>query len=358
MAWSHDQRLRRMVLEATSDGQYHTQPSQTCNSGSSHLYKRTLDRELIGLDVPAPPTPTQKPRSISALLSSASRPSPSDASTSRPRKRPCRAHRSLPSNLKATPQNPATGSSSLPAASAGTQESIKEAQDRLDALLGEAMAKFAIVPKMRSKTSTAANTTLPKPLPGKARIPPSHNKAVPKTRFPAPAHVHIPPKAEPLKANVGLGSASPNDSVLHASRSPLSPIKNGAPRVGIPQKCRSSASGPVNMSKQFKSPLITAALPTRSSPRRTPHLASLSTPARASPLRSSAHPFPSRTPTILVRETPARAAKTKFGLLHNANIDIGEDDPVGDRSFDSFDGIFQEGGADIEALFKTVDGSQ
>jgi hypothetical protein len=31
---------------------------------------------------------------------------------------------------------------------------------------------------------------------------------------------------------------------------------------------------------------------------------------------------------------------------------------VGDESFDSFDGIFQNGGAEVEELLKRVDGSQ
>ena len=52
-------------------------------------------------------------------------------------------------------------------------------------------------------------------------------------------------------------------------------------------------------------------------------------------------------------QTPTRA----HGKAHNANVDIGEDKPEGNDSFDSFDGMFQEGGPEVEKLFRAVDGS-
>jgi hypothetical protein len=81
--------------------------------------------------------------------------------------------------------------------------------------------------------------------------------------------------------------------------------------------------------KPFKTPFLN---PTaiRSSPRRT---------VPPSPLRA----LPVQTPT---------RAKVQ---VHNANVDIGEDE--GNDSFDSFDGMFQEGGPEIDELFRAVDGS-
>jgi hypothetical protein len=81
--------------------------------------------------------------------------------------------------------------------------------------------------------------------------------------------------------------------------------------------------------KPFKTPFLNP--PTiRSSPRRT---------VPPSPLRA----LPVQTPT---------RAKVQ---VHNANVDIGEDE--GNDSFDSFDGMFQEGGPEIDELFRAVDGS-
>jgi hypothetical protein len=56
----------------------------------------------------------------------------------------------------------------------------------------------------------------------------------------------------------------------------------------------------------------------------------------------------------MVDETPCRGKIRK----HNANVDVGEDDPAGDSSFDSFDGLFETGGPELEALLKAVDGSR
>jgi hypothetical protein len=92
-----------------------------------------------------------------------------------------------------------------------------------------------------------------------------------------------------------------------------------------PQQPRAHAGKP----KPFKTPFLNP--PTiRSSPRRT---------VPPSPLRA----LPVQTPT---------RAKVQ---VHNANVDIGEDE--GNDSFDSFDGMFQEGGPEIDELFRAVDGS-
>jgi hypothetical protein len=92
-----------------------------------------------------------------------------------------------------------------------------------------------------------------------------------------------------------------------------------------PQQPRAHTGKP----KPFKTPFLNPPA-IRSSPRRT---------VPPSPLRA----LPVQTPT---------RAKVQ---VHNANVDIGEDE--GNDSFDSFDGMFQEGGPEIDELFRAVDGS-
>ena len=118
-----------------------------------------------------------------------------------------------------------------------------------------------------------------------------------------------------------------------------------------------------NGQKPFKPPFLIH--PTRSSPR---HLRTSASTIPPSPLRAAALPVPNQTlhnamPSIQARpskaaspvgETPCRGKVRK----HNANVDIGEDDPAGDSSFDSFDGLFDTGGPELEALLKAVDGSK
>lgn len=73
--------------------------------------------------------------------------------------------------------------------------------------------------------------------------------------------------------------------------------------------------------------------------------------AMTTPAGKSGSRGPAQSRGKLPVKTPARP-------LHNANVDIGEDEPEGETSFDSFDGMFQEGGAEIEELLRKVDGSQ
>ena len=77
----------------------------------------------------------------------------------------------------------------------------------------------------------------------------------------------------------------------------------------------------------------------------------LNPPAISSSPRRTVPPSPLRALPI---QTPTRAKVQ----IHNANVDIGEDEPEGDDSFDSFDGMFEEGGPDIDELFRAVDGSR
>jgi len=86
-------------------------------------------------------------------------------------------------------------------------------------------------------------------------------------------------------------------------------------------------------------------------PFKTPFL--LDPKTRSSPRRTNAvPPSPLRAPPL---ETPIRRGVVR--KHHNANVDIGEDEPEGNDSFDSFDGMFQEGGPEVEELFRRIDGS-
>jgi hypothetical protein len=102
---------------------------------------------------------------------------------------------------------------------------------------------------------------------------------------------------------------------------------NTKPTPRQPQQPRTHTGKP----KPFKTPFLNPPA-IRSSPRRT---------VPPSPLRA----LPVQTPT---------RAKVQ---VHNANVDIGEDEPEGNDSFDSFDGMFQEGGPEVEELFRRIDGS-
>lgn len=118
---------------------------------------------------------------------------------------------------------------------------------------------------------------------------------------------------------------------------------------------------PTGQQKPFKPPFLNT--PLRSSPRHirtnntippSPLRASIAAPSFTGISTSTAPLREPQTASVQVAETPCRGKVRK----HNANVDIGEDDPAGDSSFDSFDGLFQDGGPEIEQLLKTVDGSQ
>ncbi|EIW70672.1 hypothetical protein TREMEDRAFT_61180 [Tremella mesenterica DSM 1558] len=334
VAWSHDQRLRKAVLLATED------------------------------DIPPLPTPTQKPRPISSLLSSSSKSTPS-LSSAKPRKRPCRAHRSLPA-LRA-PHTPSVGGSLPGSVEVPTQESVKEAQERLDALLGEAMAKFALqpssnashriatrtTPRRSAKKSSSLGTTLSMDLDREnrpnirhttgSRIPLSSNKTTQTVTNPPPLPV---PNKE-----VKMSTKS-----ISISRTPLSPIKNGAPRVGLTRTHLDTKQHNL-MTKPFKSPLPTQQ-PLRSSPRRTAAAQAISSiPARGSPLRPCLSTRVSANKSIHPVQEQRTSGRQLSSKLHNANVDVGEDEPAGDKSYDSIDGMFEEGGLEVEELLKAVDGS-
>lgn len=166
-----------------------------------------------------------------------------------------------------------------------------------------------------------------------------------------------------------------------------------APRIGMGMRRHASASSTTTKASQtaagqkaFRSPLLAQQYqqPTRSSPRRALVPA---TPVAATSLRDSIGASPSlrrgqsratAVPLIgtplrpkrsvpTARETPAAttsAVKTEVARPSIPPEPIIEQHPssdgvgTGDESFDSLDGMFMAGGADVEELWRKVDGTQ
>lgn len=324
-----------------------------------------------------PPTPTQRPRSIA----SSSKPNASSTnSSSRPaRKRPCRTSRTEPvssnhaSNSKTTGTGNGTslkGSSSLPLNS--PRGSVK-----LDTLLQRFELLSTPLGPSRASTSTSTSTiTSTRSAPAPSAILRDQretncqlfgngeldNTSSPVTRSTTSLKQNHPGQAN-KHAELGLEDATVSPLLSRGTTRPHGlGVRPNQPQIRSGMKPIPKTTG----QKPFKPPFLIP--PTRSSPR---HLRQATT-IPPSPLRAAALPVPSHrsinidqqpqaqarsnkpTPTPTVDETPCRGKVRK----HNANVDIGEDDPAGDSSFDSFDGLFETGGPELEALLKTVDGSQ
>lgn len=149
---------------------------------------------------------------------------------------------------------------------------------------------------------------------------------------------------------------------------PKSPNNRPCPRVGLssrPKPTNIPPNAPLGSKstrapagqQRFKPPFINPGFqqPIRCSPRRHPQ----------THIPSSSSQTPSRpTTTTLGRDSPIMAQPQRGEKVELATAYMGKlaknapsSDSVGDESFDSFDGIFQAGGEDIEALMRTVDGS-
>jgi hypothetical protein len=255
----------------------------------------------------APPTPTQKPRSICS-----SRPS----DTSRPRKRPCRQSRSAPTPLSS-------------AGVGGSAQSTSTGDVGLEMLL----QRFELFNSTSSSLGNGTST----PGKGKGRdMGLDRGVLSPITRSTTTARVNQNNSVNLVQSENQRNTVSNKELLAqtkHIAPSPLSNRTNitstnsntNTKPIPRPPQPRAHAGKP----KPFKTPFLNP--PTiRSSPRRT---------VPPSPLRA----LPVQTPT---------RAKVQ---VHNANVDIGEDE--GNDSFDSFDGMFQEGGPEIDELFRAVDGS-
>lgn len=330
VVWVHDQRLRRAVLSATEHGE--CLYSQVARKGSC------LTRFAVEL---APPTPTQRPRPLSS-----SRPAGSSSSSSSrpPRKRPCRNSRSENNGSSSKPKQ-ASSSSSLPNKSDG--------EVKLDLLLQRfELLSTPLGPSRAAMPSNSTHSPHSNVLQDQSLTNHNINLAMsPNTSSPV--------TRSSTSVSLGKQASDFNGIATRPALNADSPLKactsaRGASSIAPGRHAQKSF--PTGQQKPFKPPLLNP--PTRSSPR---HLRT-NTIIPPSPLRASVA-APSFTGTgrprpppaqVVVAETPCRGKIRK----HNANVDVGEDDPAGDSSFDSFDGLFQDGGPEIEELLKTVDGSQ
>jgi len=134
-----------------------------------------------------------------------------------------------------------------------------------------------------------------------------------------------------LKGTTYLELAQPSPfTKTPTSAKPPSPMKPGlAPRIGL----RSHNTPTPSTQKAFRPPLLAPQGP-RSSPRRT----TPNPPSTKRPIRGPSTP-------------------TMRSDVSKTNTDPSSDG-LGEESFDSFDGMFQDGGAEIEELLRKVDGSQ
>ena len=316
IAWLHDQRLRSAVLEATENGKSFTPSPQS----ALNLIISTDHLDL--------PSPTQRPRPVSSLLSPA-HPNPplvhSLSNPSRyPRKRPCRSHRSLPLT-GSHPYSPLTpsGSSSMPIMSALEKP---DSQRRLDVLLGEAMAKFALD---TTETSGGAQASVMRHAKCNPSNPASSDKSVLRPSKQLSCNTARAQRTTRLKSTSPRGpeKSSTTTAMLSQHTKTSTPRRTDAnPSHGLRWHLPSQSS----IQKAIASPLISARS-IRQSPRRTVAVHT---------------PQPLRGPSTTVRA----ASKT--------NTDPSSDGPDVDQSIDSFDGMLLEGGPEIEELFKKVDGSR
>ncbi|AAW41328.1 hypothetical protein CNA02080 [Cryptococcus deneoformans JEC21] len=384
VAWKHDQRIRNAILQATED-------------------------ELID-----PPIPTQQPRPISSKLSHSST---TINDPVRPRKRICRNHRSLPPCLRNA--LPSSSASHSLAGSSGvlSEASIKDisgsasAKTQLDLLLEQFRLQVSPMkrateegsqpegrPKRHGKENQTNSARRKSKEKERGQQKALQDKKAKKGDVPLQKHAELSTSAK-MRGDSSSSILSHNSSATdisfisapthhtsfdrrmsHSSsissiRSPLSPVKPGAaPRIGLGSQNKPSKIPPPRIStlKTFKTPFLEPRQGIRSSPR----LIESARPAiPQTPARDRACSRVPTTPSIRTtvsgsssRATPTRpnssgpqtrsAKKLASNPSGFTNFDVGEDEPEGDRSFDSFDGIFNEGGPEIEMLLRQVDGTQ
>jgi hypothetical protein len=293
-----------------------------------------------------PPTPTQKPRPISSRLANSPSNQASSSSSSRlsarPRKRP--RHRSQPQ----------LADSSTPGLLGVVTAAPDSHAERLDALL----AKFALGNTERSEIQASplrmlsTNISAPSPLRTSSTSTESIKTSLDTSRTwsrgeassDSVSRISTELSIKPRSLNSLDTSYTSRNSI----RSPQSPPKHNAPRIGLrSSQCQSSKQS--NLNKAFKSPLLYTNPPIRSSPRRQNS--------------SHNHAHVPHTPVKVVQQKSARPSphqrnsdETDKTELSEPNAPSSDGPTTGDESFDSFDGMFAEGGDDIEELFKAVDG--
>ncbi|WVQ72560.1 hypothetical protein IAR50_002117 [Cryptococcus sp. DSM 104548] len=370
ISWKHDQGLRRAVMQAT-------------------------ENESIAL-----PSPTQAPRPISSAFSSSSL-SSDGGSASRPRKRVCRSKRSLPpclrTNLASSSSSHSLVDSAPGTAGSSSSGSIPGTKTQLDLLLEQFKLQASPLKPQTVHKSTSRSSR------GKEK-----ENAIERNKESGRSALAIRSRSGGFWEDMGSDSSrsrssgvsakpllqdgSSSSSILStgtnasmtdissgpdekssnarpsAPRPPLSPAKRGlVPRIGLgSQSSRSKPSGlPVQMSssKPFKTPFLEPRKGLRSSPRRTatapalgaskPSASSVRAPGvsspRSAPSKRSAQSLPPQHTSVGSSTRPQPPAQDGGGFT---NFDVGENEPDGDRSFDSMDGFFDEMGPEVEMLLK------
>ncbi|WVQ83200.1 hypothetical protein IAT38_005339 [Cryptococcus sp. DSM 104549] len=393
VAWLHDQEFRRAVLEGA-------------------------DHEQL-----EPPTPTQKPRPISSRFSPSS--SSATGSTSRPRKRLCRAHRSLPLSNRDSSSSLAytSGPSSLPLTGSSAPGNGEGSRTRLDMLLDQFQLQSSPMPKKTAEARHRKETEKERAIrkeKERAREKEKGRRKSERENERAGRHeargkgkeesLSAGGSHEGFKAKAGQGAShmptmrshthpniipppplfsasstteklrSTTSNPLPLSRNSLSPNKPGMPpRIGLGMKPARALSSSSSGGMAFKTPFLEPKQAVRSSPRRAgsstassssssaqprPHLPlSASREAPTLPPRTTSnparqHPTSRPLPPSRPDSKPVSATAAADCLSGFTNFDVGEDEPEGDTSFDSLDGLFNEGGPEVEMLLRQVDGTQ
>lgn len=361
--WMHDQRLRRQVQSANEHGASRCwPPSPYPYACSSHRTSGALTRSYAEPNIAvelAPPTPTQRPRPISSSRVSLPNSTASTSASSRPpRKRPCRTSRTEPIVSRTSNTNTTSGiqgSNSMPSRVPGSSSSGSGSAGEIK--LDQLLQRFELLstPLSLSSSSTSARGSRPSTV---LRDRGHSNNNVHNIDSPAPltrsALKTNSDKEKDKHKHHQLAQPSPRNYSRGSATGSGSGSGTGAGQGEVIDSPLAAAARQRARPKPFKTPFLNPAPSSsngaiRSSPRNHAH-------AHAqSPLRAAALPA-THAPSLLrpgpETDTPCRGKIRK----HNANVDIGEDDPEGDASFDSFDGIFQEGGPDVAQLLKTVDG--
>ena len=297
-----------------------------------------------------PPTPTQKPRPISSRLiasPSGSTSSSTSGSSNRPRKR-----RATAAQRARAQANQPDGDMSDP-----TNEKIDELLAQL------AAAQVSPIPlsdsPLRSmNTNTSRSIVAPSPLRktvsgtsdwSKTTVESSsqtNSIGSSRSRNPSTASLLQTSSDMSIRSDVRLAETTSKSLPRPdpARRIPMSPTKQGCPRIGLrSSQSVTSISRRPDPSKQFKPPLLNP--PTRCSPRRHPPVQppreQVQTPSRSKRVQRTDHGG------MIPRLPPPKRGK-----------EPSSDGPTtGDESFDSFDGMFEDGGEEVERLFSMVDGS-
>nr|ODN97669.1 hypothetical protein L204_03092 [Cryptococcus depauperatus CBS 7855] len=350
VAWEHDQGFRRAILAAT-------------------------ENELV-----APPTPTQQPRPISKI---------NKENAFQPRKRICRHHRSLPPCLRNS-STPYSSSRATTRSGNGSYNDILSSKNRPDneparTQLDILLEQFKIHSSTENKLDGNRKGQFRSRVTNCAFEEPKTKKLgnVVNENIPRDGRT----KGILSRAQQGrrLGHSNPSSSVTSTSISSISSVLIGDDRlnrepsikaINSPRSSmrlsvspsRDPTSTRVSSAKPFQTPSLANKPGTRLVPKRPDPELSLcvrsSEPLRGLnvlPSSCSRPQAPMEGPTILscgVTNHSTNTVAEKRQQSNFTNFDVGEDDPKGDASFDSFDDILNEGGPEVEMLLRQMDGTQ